>query len=83
MVLGLHLEQRDEIPLRSAKIILVQITARVVNRCQLRWNLLIYLIERSINAPSFETIEQMAKRLRVPVKALFEFHDARPSRSSR
>ena len=31
------------------------------------------LIERGINAPSFETIEQMAKRLRVPVKALFEF----------
>ena len=31
------------------------------------------LIERGINAPSFETIEQMAKRLRVPVKALFDF----------
>jgi transcriptional regulator with XRE-family HTH domain len=31
------------------------------------------LIERGINAPSFETIEQMAKRLRVPVKAFFDF----------
>jgi hypothetical protein len=27
------------------------------------------LIEGGINAPSFEAIEQMAKRLRVPVKA--------------
>jgi transcriptional regulator with XRE-family HTH domain len=31
------------------------------------------LIERGINAPSFETIERMAKRLRVPVMALFDF----------
>lgn len=31
------------------------------------------LIERGINAPSFETIEQMAKHLRVPVKTLFDF----------
>ena len=31
------------------------------------------LIERGVNAPSFETIEHMAKRLRVPVVALFEF----------
>jgi transcriptional regulator with XRE-family HTH domain len=37
------------------------------------------LIERGINAPSFETIEQMAKSLRVPVKALFEFPEKRPS----
>ncbi len=37
------------------------------------------LIERGINAPSFETIEQMAKSLRVPVKALFEFPERRPS----
>jgi len=36
------------------------------------------LIERGINAPSFETLEQMAKRLRVPVKALFEFPEKRP-----
>jgi len=35
------------------------------------------LIERGINAPSFETLEQMAKRLRVPVKTLFEFPDRR------
>jgi transcriptional regulator with XRE-family HTH domain len=28
------------------------------------------LIERGINAPSFETIEQIAKKLRVPVKAV-------------
>ena len=33
------------------------------------------LIERGINAPSFETIEQMAKRLRVPVIALFDFDE--------
>lgn len=31
------------------------------------------LIERGINAPSFETIEQIAKALRVPVMALFDF----------
>ena len=31
------------------------------------------LIERGVNAPSFETIEQMAKRLKVPAKALFDF----------
>jgi transcriptional regulator with XRE-family HTH domain len=38
------------------------------------------LIERGINAPSFETIEQIAKRLRLPVKALFDFPDhARPA----
>jgi len=37
------------------------------------------LIERGINAPSFETIEQMAKSLRVPVKALFEFPERRAS----
>jgi transcriptional regulator with XRE-family HTH domain len=38
------------------------------------------LIERGINAPSFETLERMAKRLRVPVKALFEFPERRPAR---
>jgi len=31
------------------------------------------LIERGINAPSFETIERIAKKLRLPVKALFDF----------
>ena len=35
------------------------------------------LIERGINAPSFETIEQMAKRLRVPVMVLFDFRQQR------
>jgi len=35
------------------------------------------LIERGINAPSFETIEQIARRLRVPVKALFDFPERR------
>jgi transcriptional regulator with XRE-family HTH domain len=31
------------------------------------------LIERGINAPSFEVLEQMAARLRLPVRDLFEF----------
>lgn len=31
------------------------------------------LIERGRNAPSFETLEQIAKRLRVSVAALFIF----------
>jgi transcriptional regulator with XRE-family HTH domain len=35
------------------------------------------LIERGINAPSFGTIEQVAKSLRLPVKALFEFPERR------
>ena len=35
------------------------------------------LIERGINAPSFETLEAMARRLRVPVKTLFDFSGAR------
>lgn len=30
------------------------------------------LIERGINAPSFETIEQIASRLQIPVSKLFE-----------
>jgi transcriptional regulator with XRE-family HTH domain len=38
------------------------------------------LIERGVNAPSFETIEQMARRLRVPVKALFDFHEERTAK---
>ena len=38
------------------------------------------LIERGRNAPSFETIEHMAKRLRVPVIVLFDFADKRPSK---
>jgi transcriptional regulator with XRE-family HTH domain len=31
------------------------------------------LIESGISAPSFETIEHLAKRLRMPVMALFNF----------
>lgn len=31
------------------------------------------LIERGRNSPSFETIDRIAKRLRVPVMALFDF----------
>lgn len=31
------------------------------------------LIERGINAPSFETIDQISKRLRIPVRDLFDF----------
>ena len=31
------------------------------------------LMERGRNAPSFETLERMAKRLRVPVADLFRF----------
>jgi transcriptional regulator with XRE-family HTH domain len=38
------------------------------------------LIERGINAPSFETIEQMAKRLRVPVRMLFDFPEKRAAK---
>jgi hypothetical protein len=38
------------------------------------------LIERGTNAPSFETIEQMARRLLVPVKVLFEFPERRAAR---
>ena len=38
------------------------------------------LIERGINAPSFETIEHIAKRLRIPVMALFDFAEKHPSK---
>ena len=31
------------------------------------------LIERGINAPSFETIDQIAARLRIPAVSLFTF----------
>ncbi len=31
------------------------------------------LIERGINAPSFEVLEQMAGKLRLPVRELFDF----------
>jgi transcriptional regulator with XRE-family HTH domain len=38
------------------------------------------LIERGINSPSFNTLEQIATRLRVPVKELFDFPQTRPSK---
>lgn len=31
------------------------------------------LIERGVSAPSFETLERMAKRLRLPIAQLFTF----------
>lgn len=31
------------------------------------------LIERGVSAPSFETLERMSKRLRMPVAELFDF----------
>ena len=34
------------------------------------------LVERGINAPSFETIEKIAKRLRMPEADLFAFDRA-------
>jgi len=37
------------------------------------------LIERGLNSPSFGTLEQIAKRLRVPVKELFDFPQKRRS----
>jgi transcriptional regulator with XRE-family HTH domain len=38
------------------------------------------LVERGINSPSFDTLEQIAERLRVPVKDLFDFPQERPSK---
>jgi transcriptional regulator with XRE-family HTH domain len=34
------------------------------------------LIERGINAPSFETLEKMGKRLRMKPRDLFDFSDS-------
>jgi transcriptional regulator with XRE-family HTH domain len=31
------------------------------------------LIERGINAPSFEVLEGMGRRLKIPVRSLFDF----------
>lgn len=31
------------------------------------------LIERGVNAPSFDVLEHIARRLRVPVRELFDF----------
>jgi transcriptional regulator with XRE-family HTH domain len=39
------------------------------------------LIERGINAPSFEVLEQMAKRLKLPPMVLFDFRN--PSAKAR
>ena len=39
------------------------------------------LIERGINAPSFETIDLIASRLGVPISVLFSFDDPGESRS--
>ena len=41
------------------------------------------LIERGINAPSFETLGQVAERLQVPVAHLFMFAEGRPGRQTR
>jgi transcriptional regulator with XRE-family HTH domain len=38
------------------------------------------LIERGIHAASFETTEQMANRLQMPAKALFDFAAASPAK---
>ncbi len=39
------------------------------------------LIERGINAPSFEVLERMSERLRLQVRELFDFRKTvRPSR---
>jgi transcriptional regulator with XRE-family HTH domain len=38
------------------------------------------LIERGINAPSFETLEQLAKRLGLSVADLFTFGEVRATR---
>jgi transcriptional regulator with XRE-family HTH domain len=35
------------------------------------------LIERGINAPSFEVLEKMGKSLRLPIAALFDFSKPR------
>jgi transcriptional regulator with XRE-family HTH domain len=37
------------------------------------------LMERGINARSFETLEQISNRLRLPVKTLFDFPEERQS----
>lgn len=39
------------------------------------------LIERGINAPSFEVLEQMAAGLKTPVMELFDFRKTRDSRN--
>ena len=41
------------------------------------------LIERGRNAPSFETLEHLAKKLRVPVMVLFDFGGMEEARLGR
>lgn len=41
------------------------------------------LIERSRNAPWFETLDRIAKRLKMPVAELFNFDSATPSLSKK
>jgi transcriptional regulator with XRE-family HTH domain len=41
------------------------------------------LIERGRNAPSFQSIKQIAKKLKLPVMALFDFGDQEQSRVMR
>jgi transcriptional regulator with XRE-family HTH domain len=36
------------------------------------------LIERGVNAPSFEVLEQVAGKLRLPVRELFDFRKPMP-----
>lgn len=40
------------------------------------------LIERGINAPSFEILEQIAQGTRLPVMALFDFESEPPGKRS-
>ena len=41
------------------------------------------LIERGVNAPSFEMLEQIARRIRVPVMDLFDFRKSPPKLPAR
>jgi transcriptional regulator with XRE-family HTH domain len=41
------------------------------------------LIERGVNAPSFETLEQLSEKLNMPVAALFTFEESTRSGSGR
>ena len=41
------------------------------------------LVERGISAPSFETLDRISRRLRIPVAALFVFTTVRESALSR
>jgi transcriptional regulator with XRE-family HTH domain len=41
------------------------------------------LVERGISAPSFETLDKISRRLRIPVAALFVFTTVRESAPSR